>query len=218
MGLGKRAQQKAERPGEILEAALQTFVRDGYRATRMEDVAAKVGVTKGTIYFYFQTKENLFAEVIRRFTPSIEPRQVPVASGTSIADELRTYMRFLYVHVAVDPKSREVFNLLISEGRYFPELFDRHFAEFLKPALDHISELLHRGVASGEFRSVGAERFPQIVLGPLVALNIWTTLFAQRRPLVQEKFIDAHLDLLFEGLRSAAVGPTKVKSFGGAGN
>lgn len=170
----------------------------------MENVADKVGVTKGTIYFYFDTKEKLFAEVIRHFTPSIEGSRLPVASGASIAEQLRAYIRFFYSQVASDARSREVFHLLISEGRHFPELFDRHFAEFLKPALDRVSALLRRGVASGEFRPVAAERFPQIVLGPAVVLNIWMIIFDRRKPLEQEKFIDAHLDLLFSGLRADA--------------
>lgn len=76
--LGKRARQKLERPAEILEAALEEFVRKGYIATRLEDVAKAVGVTKGTIYFYFETKEALFSAVIRHFArPSMRRRQDP---------------------------------------------------------------------------------------------------------------------------------------------
>lgn len=212
MPFGKRARQKADRPGEILEAALEVFVQDGYRAARMESVATKIGVTKGTIYLYFDTKEKLFAEVIRRFTPSIEGSQLPIASGTSISEQLRAYIRFFYAHVASNSRSREVFHLLISEGRHFPNLIDRHFSEFIKPALEHVAGLLRRGAATGEFRPVAAERFPQILLGPAVVLNIWMVVFDQRNPLAQAKYIDAHLDLLFAGLRSDAANVTQINA------
>ncbi|MBU1213522.1 MAG: TetR/AcrR family transcriptional regulator [Alphaproteobacteria bacterium] len=201
MGQGKRERQKAERPREILEAALQEFVRKGYMATRVEDIAAKVGVTKGTIYFYFETKEDIFAQVIRRFTPSLLDQRVPSASGQSVFERLRTYLRFLYSHAVADRKSREVFHLLISDGRHFPELLDRHFSEFLEPALARIDELLRWGVENGEFRQDHADYLSQVVLGPTVLLSVWLSMFGVRKPIDEERFIGTHLNLLLSGLR-----------------
>lgn len=65
MARSVRARRKFERPGEILEAAFEEFVENGYAGTRLEDVAARAGVTKGTIYFYFESKEDVFASMVR---------------------------------------------------------------------------------------------------------------------------------------------------------
>ncbi|MGX1101387.1 AcrR family transcriptional regulator [Amorphus sp. MBR-141] len=165
-------------------------------------------VTKGTVYFYFETKEKLFTEVIRHFTPQLNPPNNP-ETGDSAEKQLLSYIRFLYSNVAAERTSRELFHLIISEGHHFPDFLDTHFAEFLEPALIRVREILCRGVETGEFRSSRVESFPEIILGPTVLLNIWLVVFGDRKPIDQDMFIDTHLDLLVGGLRVHAASPTR---------
>ena len=183
MPTGKRARQKIERPQEILSAALEEFMRRGYFAARVEDIAANVGVTKGTVYFYFETKEQLFVSVVRRYVPRIEGADLRLEGNQSARGALEEYLSALFDAIAIDERSRTVFHLLISEGRHFPDLIDEFFVEFLSPALDRIRELIQIGVRSGEFGKAAAAISPETLFGPAVIANIWGSVFDDRRPL-----------------------------------
>ncbi len=199
-GLGKRARQKLERPGEILRAAFEEFIRRGYVASRVEDIAAEVGVTKGTVYLYFETKEALFSAVIRQFAPALHREGFEPAPDRTMREQLSDYLSHLYGAVASEHETRQVFHLLMSEGRHFPELVDQYYSEFLAPALDHLKVLLAAGVERCELRPSEAIRFPELLLGPAVIANIWTMALGARRPLDKDAFLKAHLDMLFDGL------------------
>ena len=197
-----RARRKAERPAEILDAAFEEFVQNGYAATRLEDVAKRAGVTKGTIYFYFDTKERVFEDMIRqRSSPMFT--EFGHLAGTlegRYADRLRALLVFMYRRIAEDRVCREIFRFLIAEGRRFPELVDRHDAEFVQPFIGQLRALLNAGIAAGEFRASPALQFTEIIISPALLLNIWWLLFDTRKQVDISAFIDAHLDLLLNGL------------------
>ena len=197
-----RARRKAERPAEILDAAFEEFVLHGYAATRLEDVAQRAGVTKGTIYFYFETKERLFEDVIRRNSQPtfIELTQLVATLTGSYVDRLRALIVFLYRRLAEDRVSRETFRFLIAEGRRFPDLVDRHSAECMEPFVAQLRDLLQAGIAAGEFRSAPALTFVEIIVSPAMLLSVWGLLYGDRRPIDVNAFIDAHVDLLLNGL------------------
>ena len=197
-----RARRKAERPAEILDAAFQVFVKNGFAATRLEDVAKLAGVTKGTIYFYFETKERVFEEMIRHNAQPMFANLQELASRLegSHVDRLRALLTFMYGQIAENHVCRETFRFLIAEGRRFPHLVDRHFDELVEPFLAQLRVLLQAGVAAGEFRATPAIAFTEIVLSPAILLNIWWLLFDTRRTVNVADFINAHVDLLLNGL------------------
>lgn len=201
--IGKRARQKLERPGEILEAARLEFVQKGYMAARIEDVAKAVGVTKGTVYFYFETKEALFNAVIRHFAPvSFAMPEMPVQGR--VREALSAYLTELYSHITINQRTREIFHLLMAEGRHFPQLVDAYFTDFLEPALGSVRQLLRLGMERGEFRRTGIDAYAELLLSPAVLASIWTSVFGQRRPIEHERFLSSYFDVFFEGLEARA--------------
>lgn len=202
--LKKRARRKAERPTEILDAAFEEFVKNGYAATRLEDVAARAGVTKGTIYFYFETKEQVFAEMVRHISHAVFPELETYARNLegSYTSRLEALLRFAFSRIAEDRSSRETLRFLISEGTRFPDLVDLHFNEFVQPMLTSVRELVEAGVAAGEFRHAPALAFTDIVLSPALLLSLWSLLFGDRKQIDVRAFTDASFDLFLNGLRA----------------
>ena len=197
-----RARRKAERPSEILEAAFEEFVLHGYAATRLEDVAARAGVTKGTIYVYFHNKEEVFGALARELGKGLLERVAPFFEerGEPTAESIRTDLMLLYRGCADDRRSRELLRLLIAEAMRFPELVDEHFQSFFEPILETLRERLLRGIAAGVFRPSPVADFPELLLGPALSFHIWKLLFAEREPLDAEKHFAAALDLVLGGL------------------
>jgi AcrR family transcriptional regulator len=197
-----RARRKAERPAEILDAAFEEFVKSGYAATRLEDVAKRAGVTKGTIYFYFETKERVFDEMIRHVSRSIFPELEGFAAALTgcYAARLQALIVFVYRRVAEDRVARETLRFLISEGSRFPDLVDRHYDEFMRPVIERFHALLAAGVAAGEFRASPAITFTELIMSPALLLSVWSLLFEGRRKIDFAAFIDANVDLLMNGL------------------
>jgi AcrR family transcriptional regulator len=211
----KRARRKAERPGEILDAAFEEFVKTGYAATRLEDVASRAGVTKGTIYFYFETKERVFDEMIRHVSRSIFPELenfVAALQGPHAA-RLQALIVFVYRRIAEDRVAQETLRFLISEGSRFPDLVDRHYDEFIRPVIEQCHALIESGVAAGEFRASPALNFTELILSPALLLNVWSLLFEGRRKIDIAAFIDASVDLLMNGL-SLPAAPSRTEITG----
>ena len=203
-GIKKRARRKAERPAEILDAAFEEFVKNGYAATRLEDVAARAGVTKGTIYFYFDSKERVFDEMVRHKSQAVFPElesHVEKLEG-SHTSRLRALIIFVVHRIAEDRASRETLRFLIAEGTRFPDLVDRHYAEFVAPLIDQFRKLIEAGMAAGEFRSsLPASEFTEkFVMSPALLLSVWSLLFGSRKELNVAAFTDASIDLLMHGL------------------
>jgi AcrR family transcriptional regulator len=200
--LKKRARRKAERPAEILDAAFEEFVKNGYAATRLEDVAARAGVTKGTIYFYFETKERVFDEMIRHKSLDFFPELGSYAEKLegSYNSRLRSLIVFVYRKIAEDRTSRETLRFLIAEGSRFPDLVDRHYEEFMRPVMDQFQKVIEAGVAAGEFRASPASTFTEIVMSPALLLSVWSLLFGTRKQIDVAVFTDASIDLIMQGL------------------
>jgi AcrR family transcriptional regulator len=197
-----RARRKAERPTEILDAAFEEFVKHGYAATRLEDVATRAGVTKGTIYFYFETKERVFEEMVRhtslRFFPDLDDYASKLEG--SYTSRLRDLIVFVYGRIADSRDSRETLRFLIAEGARFPDLVDRHYDEFVQPMVDQFQKIIQAGVAAGEFRAAPATAYTEIVLSPALLLSLWALLFGSRKKIDVAVFTDASIDLLLRGL------------------
>jgi AcrR family transcriptional regulator len=197
-----RRRRKAERPQEIIEAAFAEFSRNGYATTTLDQIAERAGVTKGTIYVYFESKEHLFISMVREFTkPTMETVQDMFKTHDgSTADLLRAQFSFIYEHLVEDRRRREVVRMLIAEAPRFPELADRYHAEILRPCLDMLRQAIQRGVDRGEIRNSAIIEQPQVVIGPIALVDVWMMLFDDRQPLDLKAYFDAHLDMVLNGV------------------
>lgn len=196
-----RAEQKARRPQEILEAAFEEFTANGYAATRVEDVAARLGVTKGTIYLYFPTKDELFESMSRHMSAPFSNLRASVAAlEGSYSDRLRALFHLAYRTVVDDRRMRELLRLSLAEGARFPHIVDRHHDEFVAPLEDAVGTLIKQGVSSGEFRQTAATNAPAVVISPVLHATVLRLMLADRRSFDEAAFIEAHIDLALNGL------------------
>lgn len=170
----KRERRKEARPGELLEAALDLFVEKGFAATRSEEVAARAGVSKGTLFLYFPSKEELFKAVVvenlaGRF--AAWNQEFETFDG-STADMLRYCMRVWWERVA-STKASGLTKLMMSEGRNFPELAEFYRKEVVRPGHDLMRRILRRGIDSGEFAPVDVDHAIYAVIAPMLFLMLW---------------------------------------------
>lgn len=199
---GIRAQKKAERPGEILQAAFSEFVEKGFMAARVEDIARRVGVTKGTVYFYFDTKERLFEESMAQVTTAIaqEICSIQLDSRGSHVEQLKSFIVAVYAMMARHPEGRELVRLLVAEAPRFPDLIEKHHDSFIAPGVDIIRRIVSSGVATGEFTDSALVKFPQLVMSPIMVLTFGQLRFGARRRMDLKLFVEAHLELVINGL------------------
>jgi AcrR family transcriptional regulator len=197
-----RRRRKAERPQEILEAAFTEFSRNGYATTTLDQIAERAGVTKGTIYVYFESKEHLFISMVRdvvQTTLDIVHEMFETHEG-STADLLRAQFSFIYQDIVEDRRRREVLRMLIAEAPRFPELADRYHDEILRPCLGMLKQAIQRGMDRGEIRQSSIINWPQVVIAPIALVDLWLMMFDDRQPLDLKAYFDAHLDLVLNGL------------------
>jgi len=197
-----RRRRKAERPQEILAAAFLEFSRNGYATTTLERVAERAGVTKGTIYVYFENKEHLFISMVRELmkaTLDTVHDMVERHEG-STADLLRAQFGFIYEHIVEDHRRREVARMLIAEASRFPALADRYYEEIHRPCVELLQRTIQRGIDRGEIRPSAVADCPLVIIGPMALVDVWMMMFGDRHPLDLKAYFDAHLDLVLKGL------------------
>jgi AcrR family transcriptional regulator len=205
----RRERRKEARPGELIQAALELFVDKGFSATRSEEVAARAGVSKGTLFLYFQTKEDLFREVIRTrladhflaWGQEFEEFQGPTA------ELLRTGLEAWWERIGNTPAGG-LTKLVLSESHNFPEIAAYYQTSVVQPGRDLLGKILQRGIDRGEFRPVDVPQAVMSLVSAMVFVMTWkhsivscTELDASFDPLV---FLMTHVDLLLHGLTSPA--------------
>jgi len=197
-----RRRRKAERPHEILEAAFLEFSRNGYATTTLDQVAERAGVTKGTIYVYFESKEHLFISMVRELMKAtLEPVcEMFERHEGSTADLLRAQFSFIYQHIVEDKRRREVVRMLIAEASRFPALADRYHEEIHRPCLALLTQAVQRGIDRGEIRRSAATECPQVIMAPIALVDLWMMMFDDRHPLDLKTYFNAHLDMVLNGL------------------
>jgi AcrR family transcriptional regulator len=197
-----RRRRKAERPQEILEAAFVEFSRNGYATTTLERIAERAGVTKGTIYVYFESKEHLFISMVQGFTKGAQEivQEMYETHDGSTADLLRAQFSLIYQHIVEDRRRREVVRMLIADASRFPKLADRYFDEILRPCLDRLKQAIQRGIDRGEIRKSSIVDSPQVVIAPIALVDLWLMMFDDRQPLDLKAYFDAHLEMVLNGL------------------
>lgn len=195
-----RAEQKARRPVQILDAAFEEFVERGYVATRVEDIASRVGVTKGTVYVYFETKEQLFEAMIRHISGPLENLLASANELKGTATErLQGNIELIYDFIIKERKLREMMRFVIAEGSRFPQIVDRHHDIFIDPLERQMQSLIDEGIKLGEFRPAPAA-FSDAVVAPAIAFLFFKLLFDERRTLDKTAYLKAHIDLVTHGL------------------
>src|SRR5208282_1041991 len=174
-----RRRRKAERPQEILEAAFLEFSRNGYAMTTLDQIAERAGVTKGTIYVYFESKEQLFISMVRELMKATldTVQDMFERHEGSTADLLRAQFSFIYQHIVKDRRRREVVRMLIAEAPRFPALTDRYHEEILRPCLDMLRQAIQRGIDRGEIKNSAIIKTPQVVIAPIALVDLWMMMF-----------------------------------------
>lgn len=198
-----RAARAAERRAAIVEAALDEFIARGFAATRLDDIARRAGVAKGTIYLHFKDKEALFVELVRTaIVPLIARLAPPPSFSGSVRDLLEEFARTFIQEVATTRRG-DIVRLIVAEGPRFPAIADFYYREVISRGLTAMRGLIELGVARGEIREAALANFPQIVVAPAIVAVIWKSLFDRHAPLDAIAMLRVHLDLIF-GKRSAS--------------
>jgi len=201
----KRERRKEARPGELLDAALDLFVEKGFAATRVEEVAAHAGVSKGTLFLYFPSKEELFKAVVRENIVRHQTEGAEeIARYQGSTPELLEYLMLEWWRRYGATKASGISKLVMSEASNFPDLALFFQEEVVAPGHAMIRSVLQRGIARGEFRPDDLDLTVQSVLAPLLFLVTWKHSMAPCCPNAQhiepETFIRHHTDLLVRGL------------------
>ena len=194
--------RKENRPREITAAALEAFAEKGYAATRVTDVARRAGVSKGLLYLYFRTKEELFKTVIKSFvSPRIDALKSEIESTELSAEE---YFRGPFLEFAKQiPRSpaRVLVRLMIAEGAKYPELTHWYQENVVAHGLTALRHLIERGVRHGEFRPSALQEFPHVIVAPVAFAIVWSLVFGPRHELDTDRFIESHLGLLLDAIK-----------------
>ncbi len=195
--------RKEDRPAEITQAAFAAFAENGYAATRVDEVAKRAGVSKGLLYLYFKTKEDLFKAVIRSF---LAPRIDALISNIEESDlSAEEFLRGPFLAFAKSlPKSpaKILVRLMIAEGPKYPDLTAWYWDNVVSRALDALRTLIRRGVDNGEFRESAVNEFPQLLVAPIFFSMIWTIVFRPHSDLDTDRFIEAHVEMILESIKA----------------
>lgn len=192
-----RADKSALRRDAILAAALEEFSARGFAAARLEDVAQRAGVGKGTIYLHFQDKQALFQELVTTMlVPFIANIEATPPVGLPIRAALQRLFE-LFVRDIYGTDRRKLIRLIITEGPRFPQLAEFHYHHVVKRAVAAMRALLEAAHRRGELRNDALVRFPQLIVAPGIMAVVWSGLFDRFAAIDVAAMMGAHLDLLF---------------------
>jgi AcrR family transcriptional regulator len=192
-----RAARAAERRQAIIDAGLDEFIARGFTATRLDDVAKRAGVAKGTIYLHFEDKQALFQELIRTtLVPLIGRLAAPPPPGGSVRAALDNFAQ-TFAQEVISTRRGDIVRLIVAEGARFPSLADFYYREVVSRGMAAMRALIQIGVERGEIQQESLTRFPQIVVAPAIVAVIWQGLFGRHAPLDASEMLRVHLDLIF---------------------
>lgn len=193
-----RELRSAARREAILDAALEEFSSQGFAAARLEDVARRAGVAKGTIYLYFADKEALFQDLVRAMLSPVVGHLENLAHVEVPFPVLARGLIDLMVREVLGTRRKDVIRLIISEGTRFPALAEFYHREVLSRIFAGLRTILQRAVKRGELRHRALVEFPQLLGAPLFVAVVWNSVFGHLQPLDARAMLKAHLDILLD--------------------
>lgn len=200
---GRWERRKESRPQELLAAALDLFVERGYAATRLDDVAARAGVSKGTLYLYFANKEELFKEMVRQsILPAIGEAEATVSSYEGSTRELFKTVLFSWWEKVGSTKLSGIAKLMMAESGNFPEVANFYNDEVIMRGNALIANTLQRGIKTGEFRAINLEMATHVICAPILMLMMWkhSTDACHIEEKDHQAYLSTFVDLLLDGL------------------
>lgn len=199
-----RRRRKEARPQELTAAAIALFVEKGYAATKLDDIAARAGVSKGTLYLYFDSKEALFEAVIREGVVSaIEAGEaLLVDDAANPATLLREILVGWWERIG-STELGGIPKLMLSEARNFPDVANFYDEAVIQRGRALIRSVVARGIERGVFRPVDLDSVGTVLIAPLLHLAMWRHSFASccGRDIDTERYLRTHIDLVLNGLR-----------------
>ena len=196
--------RKEARPAEILDAALSTFTAKGFAGTRLDDVAALAGISKGTLYLYFADKTGLFEAVVH------ERLRGRILAAIDTDEDLPSLAALQLVlgrlaRLIADPRLSAIPKLIISESGNFPDLAKFYMREVIKPVRDRLAALIAKGIARGELMPVKPDIVAKLIIAPVLLAALWRHTFAPFDSLRLDpaELLAEHLGILERGLSSA---------------
>jgi AcrR family transcriptional regulator len=195
---GKRRSLSPEaRRSTILAAALEEFTARGYEGARLDDVARRAGIAKGTIYLYFTDKEALFQDLVRSMVHPVlgtleKLREVDIPARVLVETLLATFVREVY-----GTRRKDIIRLILSEGPRFPAIAEFYYREVVARVLAIVRPILKRAAERGELPDDALARFPQLIIAPMLVGIVWHGLFDKFEPLDVAAMARAHVAILF---------------------
>jgi AcrR family transcriptional regulator len=204
--------RKDARPAELLAAALELFVDKGYAGTRLDDVASRAGVSKGTLYLYFENKEDLFKAVVRESVVArISETAEEIARYQGPSDGLLQHLVQRWWSEYGAKTAGGISKLMMAESNNFPEIARFFLEEVIDPWHALLGSAIRRGIERGEFRKVDVEMTVQTLAATLVMLSLWKCSFGPcgQRPIDADAYIRSALDTFLTSLKRGSA-PAKV--------
>jgi AcrR family transcriptional regulator len=204
--------RKDERTSEILRAAVACFSEKGFAPTRMEDIAARAGITKGTIYLYFESKAALFKALARQ---EVGARLGETAGELENFDGSSAELLHMVLsnlgHLVRTSDSVVLLKVVLAEMGQFPELAEFWRHEIIDRGLALFESIIRRGIARGEFQDIPPEHAARLCVAPMLIIAFWRTVFSRfdRIPYDYQALIDAHIEVLLRGLSIDAPPPVQ---------
>jgi AcrR family transcriptional regulator len=198
--------RKEARPSEIVAAALGVFVERGFAAAKLEEVARRAGVTKGTVYLYFKSKDALFkAVVLETIVPCIAQGEALAKAHTGPARELFVKLVHGWWEMIGETELSGIPKLMMAEAVNFPDLARFYYDKVVTRGHRLMAGVLERGIASGEFRAVDVPLVVRLAMAPLLHAAQWRHSFAlcTREPFDVARYLESHIDLFLNGISNA---------------
>lgn len=199
-----RKRRPEARPTEILEAALDLFTERGFKATRLEDVASRAGLSKAAIYLYFKDKTSLLMAIVQAMAGAninLAGSMIAQHQGL-VAPLLQQLLGFMAGRID-QSRMPDLMKLVISESRAHPEIGRFYLDNVIGQALPLFQSLIERGIATGEFRAVDPRLAVKCIVGPLVLAALWKSVFVPigAEPINIEDLVHLHADFILRALR-----------------
>jgi AcrR family transcriptional regulator len=193
----KREEKSAARREAILAAALDEFSARGFAAARLDDVAKRAGVAKGTIYLHFRDKEALFQDIVRSLMGPFVGTVEHVFNADIPLRTLANQVVELFVREVFGTRRKDIIRLMMTEGPRFPKLAEFYYREVLSRVFNAARKRLQRALDTGEISHKALVRYPQLIAAPGITAIIWTGLFDRFEPLNVRELLQAQMNILF---------------------